>query len=149
MENRGAWVLAGLGLALVALLAVGMGKMLDSKAPIRIERRTPVATVAVPVEPGLPAWEEAAREEEAMRALVAGRARVLAPRAAEQAFPAEDAARVRCTFTEARLVHREESVAYWSAGFSCTDPRDPGALPNLTSVSVRLRRDGTSWATDE
>ncbi len=80
-----------------------------------------------------------------MRALVAGRAVALAPRAAEQAFPSEEAARVRCTFTDARLVHREDSVAYWSAGFSCADPRDPAALPNLTSVSVRLRRDGTRW----
>ena len=149
MENRGAWILAGLGLAFVALLAVGMGKMLDSKAPIRLERRTPVATAAVAPEAGRPAWDEAAREDEAMRALVAGRAAVLAPRAAEQAFPSEDVSRVRCTFTEARLVHRDDSVAYWSAGFSCTDAHDPGALPDLTSVSVRLRRDGTSWALDE
>jgi hypothetical protein len=144
--SRATWAFAGLGLLLIALLMIWMGKTLDTKAPVRIERPT---SAPVGVVPTMTPEEEAAREENAMRALVSGRAGALALRAAAQAYPSEDASRVRCTFTEARLVHRDGAAAYWSAGFSCVDPRQPEALPNLTSVSVRLHRDEMRWAVEE
>lgn len=142
MLSRGAWVFAGLGLVLVALLALWMGKTLDTKAPIRIDRHRPTP---VPTVPTLALEELAAREDATMRALVVKRADALAPRAAAQAYPSEDAAGVRCTFKGATLVHREGPTAYWDAGFRCVDPHRPDSLPNLTSISVRLEHDGTRW----
>jgi hypothetical protein len=146
MESRGTWVFAGLGLAFIALLMFWMGKTLDTKAPIRIERREPAAA---PVKTRAPV-DEAARDEAEMNLLVSRQAGVLARRAAAQAYPSDDAAQARCTFTGAQLVHRDGDTAFWSAGFSCVDPRLPGALPNPTSVSVRLHRaEGARWAVEE
>ncbi len=145
MENRGTWAIAGLGLALIALLMLWMGKTLDTKAPIRIDRGGTNAAGAVRTSTP---EEEAERELADMRALVTRRAPGLASRAAEQAFSGEEAARARCAFTEARLVHRDGTTAYWNVGFSCVDPRQPGAFPNLTTVSVRLGRDGSRWVVE-
>jgi hypothetical protein len=142
--SRGAWIFAGLGLAFAASLMFLMGKALDTKAPIRIDRGGG-APLSLPPAPTVSPAEAAAREVEAMRALVTRRADALARRAAEQAFAGEDAARAQCTFTEATLVHRDEASAYWNAGFSCVDPRQPDSLPNLTSVSVRLVRTNERW----
>ena len=144
--SRGAWVLAGLGLAFIALLMMWMGKTLDTKAPIRIQRREPAA--APPVETPAPV-DEAAREEGEMSVAVSRLSDALASRAAAQLYPSEDAARARCTFTRARLVHRDGDTAFWSAEFSCVDTRLPGALPNPTTVSVRLHKYGPRWAADE
>ncbi len=146
MENRGTWVFAGLGLAFIALLMIWMGKTLDTKAPMRIERPTPAPVVAVPTR----SPEDAAASEEAEMGVAVSRvAGTLAARAAAQAYPSEDAARARCTFTRAQLVHRDGDTAFWSAEFSCVDTRLPGALPNPTSVPVRLRKAGPSWAVEE
>jgi hypothetical protein len=143
--SRSAWVFAALGLAIIALLLSWMGKTLDSKAPIRIDRGG--ADSAAPAR--TPSAEElVARETAEMRALVARRAASLVRRAAEQAFSGEEAARARCTFTQATLVHRDGASAYWNAEFSCVDPRAPGSFPNLTSVSVRLNRDGERWVVE-
>jgi hypothetical protein len=143
--SRGTWVFAGLGLAFVALLMIVMGKALDTKAPIRIDRAGATST---PPEPTPSAEETAARETAEMRALVARRAPSLAFRAAEQAFSGEESGRARCTFTGAALVSRDGVSAYWNAEFSCADPQAPGSLPNLTSVSVRMSRDGERWVVD-
>ena len=143
--GRGAWIFAGLGLAFVALLMFVMGKALDTKAPIRIDRAG--ATSAEPVR--TPSAEEtAAREIADMRAIVTRQARSLGRRAADQAFSGEEAARARCTFTGATLVSRDGVSAYWNAEFSCVDPSASGSFPNLTSVSVRLSRDGERWVAD-
>ncbi|MBK9062094.1 MAG: hypothetical protein IPL89_02720 [Acidobacteria bacterium] len=143
--GRGAWIFAGLGLAFVAFLMFVMGKALDTKAPIRIDRTG--ATTREPVR--TPSAEEtAARETADMRSIVAGRAQSLGRRAADQAFSGEEAARARCTYTGATLVSRDGVSAYWNAEFSCADPNAPGSFPNLTSVSVRLSRDGERWIVD-
>jgi hypothetical protein len=146
VENRGVWVFAGLGLAFVALLMIWMGKTLDTKAPVRIERL--VAAPAPPVETRAP-LDEAAQEEAEMNVLVSRLSGALATRAAAQAYPSDDAARARCTFKGARLVHRDGDMAYWDAEFSCVDSRQPGMLPNPTTVSVRLRKAGPRWALEE
>src|SRR5512140_3006457 len=122
-----------------------MARTLDTKAPIRIDRG---AATPAPVRTFSPE-EEAERELATMRALVAVHATSLERRAAGQAFPGEEAARARCTFTAARLVHRDADAAYWNAEFSCVDPAAPGAYPNPTSVSVRLGKVGTSGAVAE
>ena len=144
--GRGAWIFAGLGLAFVAFLMFVMGKALDTKAPIRIDREAPG-----PPSPGpaLKPEDAAAREESSMRTVVVRRARSLGRRAADQAFSGEEAARARCTFTGATLVSRDGVSAYWNAEFSCTDPQAAGSFPNLTSVSVRLSRDGERWVADD
>jgi hypothetical protein len=147
--SRGAWVFAALGLAAVALLMVVMGRALDTKAPILLERNGASAAPTAPPVRAIPPAERDALETAAMRAVVSERAPALAARAAEQSSPAGEAGRATCTFTDARLVHREGSSAFWSADFSCADPRVPGALPNLTSVSVRLRRDGVRWTVED
>ena len=144
--SRGAWVLAGLGLAFIVLLMMWMGKTLDTKAPIRVQRREPAA--APPVETPAPV-DEAARDQAEMGVAVLRLSGALASRAAAQLYPSEDAEKARCTFTGARLVHRDGDTAFWSAGFSCIDTRLPGALPNPTTVSVRLHKDGPRWAADE
>lgn len=146
MENRGTWILSGLGLAIVALLVLWMGRTLDVKAPVRIERVAPVAPTVVPT---TSPEEDAAREEASMRALVTRRAASLSARAAAQAYPSDEAGRAQCTFTGATPVHRDGSEAWWDVAFSCVDPGAPGALPNLTSVSVRLHRAGDGWVLDE
>lgn len=141
--SRSTWVFAGLGLAFVVLLLSWMARTLDTKAPIRIDRGAappapePVRTVSPE--------EEAERDLATMRELVARHAASLERRAAGQAFPGDEAARARCTFTAARLVHRDAETAYWNAEFSCIDPAAPGAYPNPTSVSVRLGKTGTRW----
>jgi hypothetical protein len=143
--GRGAWIFAGLGLAFIALLMIVMGKALDTKAPIRIDRGGSASPESVPT----PSAEEvAARETADMRAIVARRAPSLARRAADQAFSGEEASRARCTFTGATLVSRDGVSAYWNAEFSCADPQAPGSFPNLTSVSVRMSRDGERWILD-
>jgi hypothetical protein len=145
VENRGAWIFGGLGLAVIALLLFWMGKALDMKAPIRIERVGPSAAPAVRT----PSPEEAAAQEDAaMRALVQGQAAALSARAAAQAFPSDEIGRAGCTFTGAMPVHRDGATAWWNAEFSCVDRQQPGALPNPTSVSVRLRKDGTRWVVE-
>jgi len=146
VENRGAWILGGLGLAFVALLMVWMGKTLDTKAPIRIERRERAA--APPAETGAP-FDEAAQDESEMNVLVSRLSGALAARAAAQAYPSDDAAKARCTYRGARLVHRDGDTAFWDAEFSCIDSRQPDALPNPTTVSVRLRKAGARWLVDE
>jgi hypothetical protein len=143
--GRGAWIFAGLGLAFIALLMIVMGKALDTKAPIRIDRG---GATSAPPEPTPSAEETAARETAEMRAIVGRRAPSLSRRAADQAFSGEEAARARCTFTGATLVSRDGVSAYWNAEFSCTDPQATGSFPNLTSVSVRLRLDGERWVAD-
>ncbi|MEO8054553.1 MAG: hypothetical protein ABI768_05340 [Acidobacteriota bacterium] len=144
--GRGAWIFAGLGLAFVAFLMFVMGKALDTKAPIRIDRVG--ATSPEPVR--TPSAEEtAARETADMRAIVVRRSRSLGRRAADQAFSGEEAARARCTFTGATPVSRDGVSAYWNAEFSCVDPNATGSFPNLTSVSVRLRLDGERWVADD
>lgn len=149
MQNRGAWVFAGLGLALVALGMIWMGKALDTKAPIRIERRAPEPVPRPTLEPTLAPEVEAAREEARLRALVTRAAPGLSARAAAQVFPPDEVSRARCSFTGATPVQREGDTAWWNAEFSCVDTGEPEALPNLTSVSVRLRRDGTRWAVED
>lgn len=139
MENRGVWVFGGLGLAFIALLMVWMGKTLDTKAPIRIEHRQSEPVRFVPTRSP---EEQAAREEAAMRAAVTIRASRYRARAAAQVFPPGETSRAHCTFTGASLVHRDGPTAFWDAAFSCTDTSAPSALPNLTSVSVRLRQAG-------
>ena len=146
MQNRGAWIFAGLGMAFVALLMLWMGATLDTKAPIRIDR---VRAIAPPPTPTVSAEETAAREEATMLGLVRERARALAARAAAQLFPGDEAGAARCTFTGATPVHRDGGEAWWNATFSCVDPRRPGELPDLTSVSVRLHRDGGRWIVEE
>ena len=143
--SRGAWIFAGLGLAFVAFLMFVMGKALDTKAPVRIDRG---AAASAPPAPTPSAEEIEAREIAQMRALVARQAPSLARRAADQAFSSEEASRARCTFTGATLVSRDGASAYWNAEFSCADPQAPGSFPNLTSVSVRMSRDGERWAVD-
>ncbi|HQQ79225.1 MAG TPA: hypothetical protein PLB01_17890 [Thermoanaerobaculia bacterium] len=144
--SRGAWIFAGLGLAFIAFLTFVMGKALDTKAPIRIDR----AGASSPEPARTPTAEEtAARETAEMRAIVAARAPSLARRAADQAFSGEEAARARCTFTGATPVSRDGVSAYWNAEFSCVDPQASGSFPNLTSVSVRLRLDGERWVLDD
>ena len=143
--SRGTWIFAGLGLAFIAFLLFVMGKALDTKAPIRIDRGA--ATSALPA-PTPSAEEVEARETAQMRTLVARQAPSLGRRAADQAFSGEEASRARCTFTGATLVSRDGVSAYWNAEFSCADPQAPGSFPNLTSVSVRLRLDGERWAVD-
>lgn len=145
--NRGAWIFAVLGLAIVGAMLWWMGATLDTKAPIRRDRA--VGTPSAVPDPTPSAEELAERETARMRAAVARRAAGLARRAAEQAFPGEEAARARCTFTEATLVHRDGGSAYWNAEFSCVDPGAPGSLPNRTSVSVRLKRDGELWVAED
>lgn len=143
--SRGAWIFAGLGLAFIAFLMFVMGKALDTKAPIRIDRAGATSAEAVPT----PSAEEtAAREIADMRAIVARRALSLGRRAADQAFSGEEAARARCSFTGATLVSRDGVSAWWNAEFSCTDPQATGSFPNLTSVSVRLSRNGETWVAD-
>jgi hypothetical protein len=144
--NRGTWVFAGLGLAFIALLMIWMGKTLDTKAPIRIQRREPAAALAA--ETPAPV-DEAARDEAEMSVAVSRLSEVFASRAAAQLYPSDDAARARCTFTGARFVHRDGDTAFWSAEFSCVDSRLPGALPNPTSVSVRLHKEGPRWVAEE
>ena len=141
--SRATWVFAGLGLAVIGLLLAWMARTLDTKAPIRIERAEPTP-VPEPVRT-FSEEELAERERATMQSIVARLAPSLARRAAEQAYPGEEAARARCTFTAARRVHHDESSAYWDAEFSCIDPLASGAYPNPTSVSVRLARDGTRW----
>ena len=143
--GRGAWIFAGLGLAFVAALMFVMGKALDTKAPIRIDR----AGAATPEPVPTPSAEQtAARETADMRAIVARRAPSLGRRAADQAFSGEEAARARCMFTGATLISRDGVSAYWNAEFSCADPQATSSFPNLTSVSVRLRLDGERWVVD-
>jgi hypothetical protein len=144
--NRGAWVFAGLGIAFIALLMVWMGKTLDTKAPVRIERpaRAPVETV-----PTRSPGDEAAREEAEMAVLVSRLSGSLAARAAAQAYPSDVAARARCTFKGARVVHRDGDTAWWDAEFSCVDSRSPDSLPNPSTVSVRLHKAGPRWAVEE
>jgi hypothetical protein len=143
--SRGAWIFAGLGLAFVASLMFVMGKALDTKAPIRIDR----SGASSPESVRTPSAEEtAARETAEMRAIVARQAPSLGRRAADQAFSGEEAARARCTFTGATPVSRDGVTAYWNAEFSCVDPQASGSFPNLTSVSVRLRLDGERWVLD-
>lgn len=146
--SRGAWILGLVGLAFIAALMSWMGKTLDTKAPIRIDRVSPNPTPADEPEPVTPE-EAAAAEEAAMRALVRARAVPLAARAAAQIFPSSEAGRAVCTFTGASPVHRDTETAWWNAEFSCVDREQPGALPNPTSVSVRLRRDGTRWTVED
>jgi hypothetical protein len=146
VENRGAWVFAGLGLAFIALLMLWMGKTLDTKAPVRIERRAPAA--APPVETRAP-LDERAQDEAEMNLLVSRLSGTLATRAAAQAYPRDDAAQARCTYRGARLVHRDGDTAFWDAEFLCVDSRQPEALPNPTNVSVRLRKTGPRWAVEE
>ncbi len=146
MVNRGAWVIAALALAFVGFLMFVMAKSLDTKAPVRIER--PTAPPAVPTPTPLTPEEAAARDEEAMRGVVVRLAPGLAARAAEQAFASEDRAQARCTFTSATLVSRASDSAYWRLDYGCADVRRPEALPNLTSVSVRLLWDGKRWAAE-
>jgi hypothetical protein len=142
VENRGAWILGALGLGFVALLLYWMGKTLDTKAPIRIDRGVGSA-VAEPTP--LPPEELARREEESQRALVVRQSGALASQAAAQTFAPGEVARARCTFTGASPVHRDETSAYWRLEYSCADRERPDALPNLTSVSVRLWKEGTRW----
>jgi hypothetical protein len=148
--SRGAWVLAGLALAFVAGLMVLMGRSLDMKAPIRIDRG-PGPSAAVPAETLAPVHETPEpNEDEIIRALLARRAPALASRAAAQVFPAEEVARARCEFAGATPVHREEDTAYWRLDFACADTAKPGDLPNLTGVSVRLRKlEGGRWTVEE
>jgi hypothetical protein len=141
--SRATWVFAGLGFAVIVLLLSWMARTLDTKAPIRIERGPPTP-VPEPVRT-FPEEEQAERDRATMESIVVRLAPSLARRAAEQAFPGEEAARARCTFTAARLVHRDETSAYWDAEYSCVDPLAAGAYPNPTSVSVRLARDGARW----
>ncbi len=145
MQNRGAWIFGGLGLAVIALLLFWMGKTLDMKAPILVDRVPVNPTPAVRT---LSPQEVAAQEEASMRTLVLGQATALSARAAAQVFPGDEASRARCVVTGATPVHRDDATAWWNAEFSCTDSRQPAALPNLTSVSVRLRRDGPRWAVE-
>jgi hypothetical protein len=129
------------------LLMVWMGKTLDTKAPIRIERRQ---SEPVRVVPTRTPEEQAAREEAAMRAALTSRASRYVARAAAQVYPPEEASRANCTFIGASLVHRDGPTAFWDAAFSCADSSVPGALPNPTSVSVRLRQAGPEdWLPDE
>jgi hypothetical protein len=123
---------------------IWMGKTLDTKAPVRIERREPAAP---PVETRAP-LDETAQDEAEMSVLVSRLSSSLATRAAAQAYPSDDAAQARCTFKGARLVHRDADTAFWDAEFSCVDSRQPGALPNPTNVSVRLRKTGPRWAVE-
>ena len=141
--SRATWVFAALGLAVIGLLMAWMARTLDTKAPIRIERGPPVPAPE-PVRT-FSEEERAERERATMESIVVRLAPSLARRAAEQAFSGDEAARARCTFTAARLVHRDETSAYWDAAFSCVDPLAAGAYPNPTSVSVRLARDGMRW----
>jgi hypothetical protein len=142
VENRGAWILGALGLGFVALLLSWMGKTLDMKAPIRIDRGSgPAVSAPAPLSPE----EIARREEESQRALVVRQSGALASQAAAQAFAPGELARARCTFTGASPVHRDETSAYWRLEYSCADREHPEALPNLTSVSVRLWKEGEKW----
>lgn len=143
--SRGAWVFGAFGFGIIALLMLWMGKTLDTKAPIRIERRGPEAIADTPTRTP---EEDAAHEERAMRAIVTSRASRWSARAASQIFPSDEAGRVRCSFTGAKPVHRDGDTAWWNAEFSCVDGRQPGALPNLTSVSVRLHRAGEAWVVE-
>lgn len=144
--SRATWVIAGLGLVVVALLMLWMGKTLDTKAPIRIERPEAVALPAVPT----PSREQTAAEEEAaMRAAVARSASRYAARAAAQVFASDEAGRTECSFTGSKPLHRDGDTAWWNAEFSCVDRQAPAALPNLTSVSVRLRKAGGVWLPEE
>jgi hypothetical protein len=144
--SRGTWIFAGIGLAFIAFLLFVMGKALDTKAPIRIDRG---GATSAPPEPTATAEEVAAREAAQMRALVERRAPSLSRRAADQAFSGEEASRAKCTFTGATLVSRDGVSAYWNAEFSCADPQAPGSFPNLTSVSVRMSRDAERWTLDD
>ncbi len=146
MENRAAWILAVVAFAFIALLMIVMAQSLDTKAPIRIDRRGP--PLAEPTATPETAAEAAAREEAVLKAIVERRAPELAGKAAAQAFAAEDLARARCTFTGATLVSRTEDAAYWRLDYSCADAKAPEALPNLTSVSVRLVKDGLRWVAE-
>jgi hypothetical protein len=146
MVTRGAWILGGLGLAVAALLMLWMGRTLDVKAPVRIQRVVPSAPTVVPT---TSPEEAAAREEASMRALVTRRASTLSARAAAQVYTSDEAGRASCTFTGATPVHRDGSEAWWDVAFSCVDPGVPGALPNLTSVPVRLHRAENGWVLDE
>ena len=141
--SRSTWIAAGLGLAFVLLLLSWMGRTLETKAPIRIDRGAGTPAPA-PVRT-FSAEEEAERDLATMRDLVARHAPSLERRAAAQAFPGLESG-ARCTFTQARLLHRDADAAYWNAEFSCVDPAVPGAYPNPTSVSVRLGKIGTRWA---
>jgi hypothetical protein len=146
--SRSTWVAAGLGIAFVVVLLAWMGKTLDVKAPVRIDR----GVTPAPPEPPPPtatAEETAEREMGVMRQIVTRRAATLERRAAAQAFPPDEADRVQCSFTAARLVHRDESSAYWDAEFSCVDPLASAALPNPTTVSVRLAKDARGWIVSE
>jgi hypothetical protein len=145
VENRGAWILGGLGLAFIALLMLWMGKTLDMKAPVRIER---VGTREAPtIRPASPE-EAAAREDAEIRSRIQVQAAELSVRAAAQIFLSDEVGRAQCTFTGASPVHRDGATAWWNAEFSCVDRQQPGALPNLTTVSVRLRKDGAQWAVE-
>ena len=117
------------------------------KAPVRIDRGAPTPA-PVPVRTFSPE-EQAERELATMRALVEQHAPSLAGRAAAQAFPPDEAARARCSFTAARLVHRDAEVAYWTAEFSCADPAAPAAYPNPTALSIRLTRSGARWVVED
>ncbi len=141
--SRGAWLLAGIALGMVALLVWGMGRALDTKAPVRPSRPTP----GPDAEAATPSPEEAARREEAlMRAIVEGKASALAARAAAQAFPADETAGARCAATGVALVHKDAESAYWRIDYACTNAARPEALPNPTSVSVHLVRGEGGWA---
>jgi hypothetical protein len=145
VENRGAWIFAGLGLVIIALLMLWMGKTLDRKAPIRIDR---VRAVPTPDIRTLSPEEAAAREDAEIRSLLRAEAAALSTRAAAQVFPSDEVGRVQCTLTGASPVHRDGATVWWDAEFSCVDRQHPEALPNPTAVSVRFRKDGTRWAMD-
>jgi hypothetical protein len=146
VENRGTWILGGLGLVFIALLMLWMGKTLDMKAPVRIDR---VGASPTPAVRTLSPEEAAAREDDEMRALVLAQAAALSTRAAAQVFPGDEASRASCTPTGASPVHRDGIRVWWNMEFACVDPQQPGALPNLTSMSVRLRKDGTRWVVED
>ncbi|MGA7991296.1 MAG: hypothetical protein WCC53_07700 [Thermoanaerobaculia bacterium] len=143
--SRGAWILGGLGLGFIVLLLLWMGKTLDTKAPIRIDR----VRQSAPSAPRTLSPEEIAdRDESEMRLLVQAEAAVLSTRAASQIFVSDEVGRAECSFTGASPVHRDGVMAWWNAEFSCVDRQRPGALPNLTTVSVRLRKDGARWVVE-